>query len=157
MAASKITYSGDYSELEKAIKSKVPEIKLTKIKDNVVIAKCENLEDVHYFKNFPLKEGTKVEEILDIDEDELKELSEKSGSSTDLQKSIYLNKDEDLNNESNNLTDYNQNLNNALMNSTLNSKTPISEEDPITYVYSSKFLTVTTCVFSAFMFVGSLF
>ena len=154
MAASKITFSGDYSELEKAIKSKVPDIKLTKVKDNVVIARCENLDDVHYFKNYPLKEGTKIEDINDINEDELRELSENSGSSTELQKSIYLN-EHNLNNENN--KDYYNNLANAIMNASLDSKTPIPEEDPINYVYSCKYLTFSTFAFAAFMFVGSLF
>ena len=157
MAASKITFSGNFFELEKALKSKIPELKLTKIKDNVAVARCENLDDVHYYKSHHITEGIKIEEINDINEDELRELSEKSGSSTELQKSIYLNKDEEpfLNNENN--KDYYESLGNAIMNATLDSKTPIPEEDPINYVFSSKYLTFSTFAFAAFMFVGSLF
>lgn len=150
MSACKITFTGDFSQFESNLKSKISDVKVTKIAEGVVLAKCENLEDIHYFKNFSLQDDIKILEIIDVVEEDYKtQIGEMFPTESDIQKSIIINEGGEI--------DPTANLNKALLNTTLNSKNLLQEQDSAKFVFSKTYLTYTSFAVSLVIFIGSLF
>jgi hypothetical protein len=147
MAACKITFTGDFTKLEAAFKEKIPDFKILKVSENTVTAKCETLEDIHYLKTLDSNEDFKILEIVDILEEELKQIiPEQIFDNNDFQNSIILDKEDPV-----------TNLNNAVLNACLSSKSPLPNEDPINYIYSKSYVTYASFGISVLLFISSLF
>lgn len=153
MSAIKLTYSGSFETLSAKIHASFNDVLIKKVSETVAIIKCESLEELHYLQGSDLGDETRiltVEEVIDSNN-----VSEKLNEPCN-EKLVNLSTP-DLKKEEEILENPKVNVDNAVLNSVLNSKSPLPQEDPFNYVHNKNFLVLSTLSASILLFVASLF
>lgn len=153
MSAYKLIFTGSFETLSNKLHANIHDIDIKRLDDTSAISKCENFEELHYFQGIDLGDGTK---ITDIQEHISNTIIEKLNEPT-IEKSVLLTTPDFVGNADEKSEDPKANLDNAVLNSVLNSKSPLPEEDPFKYVQNKNFLILSTLSASVLLFVASLF
>ena len=150
---SKITFNGNFNLLSNSLVAKIPEIKLVQINDNTAIAIVDELESIHYLKGQELQQNVSLISCEDGDYESFKSYLETANRSNASQKETQ----KEIKSNVARLEDPTTNLNNALINTTLKSKSPLQPEDPFNYILSNGYLLSTSIAISALMLLSNLF
>ena len=133
-------------------KAKIINLEIQKISDTTAVTTSDSVEDIHYLKDYSFDNSTKIIEFKDLSEEEFKDLKVSFSDNifgSQIQKSIILNEETKK--------DPTTNLKNALINTTLKSKSPLQPEDPFNYILSTSYLIASSLAISAIMLVSNLF
>ena len=166
MIYSKISFTGEYSVLESTIKSKIPEIQIKKIDDTSAASLVDNtfVDDLYYFKGLEMENNTV---ITSFEEDSsLESIFNKASEEINKLSSQVIEKANDIKeNIAKNISSVKasscsqcpeSNLNKALINTTLKSKSPLEADDPMNYILSKSFILTTSITISGLIFISNL-
>ena len=157
----KITFSGSFDELKNLMIKRIPDIKIKKLDEKTaqIQIEADSLEGVYYLKGFELDE-TRIDNVTEISDSEANlELDIVNKDTSELVKSVILedtSKTNDKQSSGKKGGNPLENLDKAVFEATLNSKTPLPNEDPFYYITSKSFMVYTFFALSTIMFVSSI-
>ncbi len=176
MASCKVYFNGNIKGLEHALRIKLENdnIKVKKISDQVALVDGDSsdfMDQIFYIKGNEIMDGiviTNVEEASDKDRTTASSMGfEVINKEDTLSNTTTVSKVLDDSNvnvvevkSKENLFDKKRaedNLSQAIMDATLNSKTPLRKEDPFYFVFQKNFLNYATLGASVLVFLSSMF
>lgn len=165
MTYCRLSYTGEFKNLETSLLAKIPDCKITYIDTSNCIAVIDNVDDMYYLLGLDLDNDVRITNIEVGDKDKYKEFlvqEQKSELVESIEKEtcgaplIQPNQSQSQS-QSEASSDPRINLNNALLNTTLKSKSPLQPEDPMNYILSKGYLLVSSFTISALLLLSNIF
>ncbi len=140
-----ICFKGQYDVIEHFLKNKISSINIKLIQENKAIAIVDNADELYYYKNFTIDDFTQITEIEQtLEQFPSEDLFAKAEIfSNEITKSVIL--------------DYRFNLNSALINATLKSKSPLQPDDPFNYILGKDYLLYSSFIIALILLISNLF